>query len=101
MATNSPFFSSFPDFTPNPSSPISTDFQRLASHRGWKTNSKRWKKMWNQCMNLEYDRLIGNTLSSLQSWQRLCGEVGLGDGTRFGSIRKCKMVCYLMCFLSQ
>lgn len=97
--TTHPFFSSFPDFTPNPTSPISSDFQRLAALRNWKTNSKHWKKMWNKCMNIEYDRLIGNTLSSLQSWQRLCGEVGLGNGVQFGSIRKCKMVCYLLfCF---
>ena len=50
-------------------------------------------------MNFEYDKLIGNTLSSLQSWQGLCEEVGLGNGVQFGSIRKCKMVCYLLfCF---
>lgn len=95
MATQSPFFSSFPDFTPNPSVPISTDFQRLANLRGWKTNSRHWKKMWKQCTNLEYDRLIGKTLSSLQSWQRLCEEVGL-EGGNFGSITKCKMVsCFV------
>lgn len=96
--TASDFFIQFPDFTPNPTATLADDFHRLADHRGWTRNSKRWRKMWNQLANLEYDRLIGSTLISLDSWRGLCVEVGLEGG--YPSITKCKTVCFAPLALS-
>lgn len=55
--------------------------------------------MWNQLANLEYDRLIGSTLISLDSWRGLCVEVGLEGG--YPSITKCKTVCFAPLALSE
>lgn len=55
--------------------------------------------MWNLCLSEEYDHLIGKDLSNLQNWQRLCEEVGLtGVKDMFTSIKKCKMVSFLLFF---
>lgn len=91
IQTTSPFFAQFPDFTPDPKASLTDDFHRLAAQRGWKHTSKRWRKMWSQCVSFEYDYLIGSTLASLESWRLLCVEVGLGAD--YPSITKCKAVC--------
>ncbi|KAF7156703.1 hypothetical protein CNMCM5623_000376 [Aspergillus felis] len=89
MAANTrAFFTDFPDFKPNPDASVSDEFNRLASHRKWKVGSKTWRKMWNRCMALEYDRLLGQNLSGLQDWQQLCEELDLTGP--FTSIRQCK-----------
>jgi hypothetical protein len=93
MAANTrAFFTDFPGFKPNPDASASDEFNRLASQRKWKTGSKTWRKMWNRCMALEYDRLLGKNLDGLQSWQQLCEELDLKGP--FTSIKQCKKVCY-------
>jgi hypothetical protein len=93
MAANTrAFFTDFPDFKPNADASVSAEFNRLASHRKWKMGSTTWRKMWNRCMALEYDRLFGQNLSGLQDWQQLCEELDLTGP--FTSIRQCKKVCY-------
>lgn len=47
-------------------------------------------------MNLEYDRLIGQELTSLESWRRLCVEVGVEGGGQLQSIKKCKEVSFIV-----
>lgn len=47
-------------------------------------------------MNLEYDRLIGQKLTSLESWRGLCMEVGVESGGQLQSIKKCKEVCFIV-----
>lgn len=89
--SESAFFASFPDFAHNPAAPISEEFSRLAAQRCWKKGSKTWKKSWSRCMNDEYDRLVGKSLTGLEGWVQLCSELGI-DG-EFTSIRQCKMVC--------
>ncbi|EAW19069.1 uncharacterized protein NFIA_090270 [Aspergillus fischeri NRRL 181] len=89
MAANTrAFFTDFSDFKPNPDASASDEFNRLANHRKWKIGSKTWRKMWNRCMALEYDRLLGKNLSGLQSWQQLCEELDLKGP--FTSIKQCK-----------
>ncbi|GAQ06271.1 hypothetical protein ALT_3592 [Aspergillus lentulus] len=89
MAANTrAFFTDFPDFKSNPDASVSDEFNRLANYRKWKTGSKTWRKMWNRCMALEYDRLLGQNLSGLQNWQQLCEELDLKGP--FTSIKQCK-----------
>ncbi|PKX99330.1 uncharacterized protein P174DRAFT_417013 [Aspergillus novofumigatus IBT 16806] len=89
MAANTrAFFTDFPDFKPNPDSSVSDEFKRLANYRKWKTGLKTWRKMWNRCMALEYDRLLGKNLSGLQNWQQLCEEMDLKGP--FTSTKQCK-----------
>lgn len=55
--------------------------------------------MWILCLSEEYDHVIGKDLSNLQNWQRVCREVGLtGVKDMFISIKKCKMVSFLLFF---
>lgn len=95
MSTND-FFANFPKFTHDPSAPISKEFSRLANQRQWRKKSKTWKKQWNRCMNSEYERQIGSTLTGLEAWVALCNEMGL-DGP-FMSIRQCKKVWTIFLF---
>lgn len=89
----SSFFSSFHDFVHNPHASISGEFARLAKQRGWKQGSKTWKKNWNRCISLEFDRLVGCTLGNLDGWVDLCLELGV-DGGGLASITKCKKVFF-------
>ena len=84
------FFDQFPRFDHNAGSPISVEFARLGKARNWHPGSKTWKKNWSLCMESEYDRLVGNRVNSLATWQAMCRKVGLED--EFTSIRKCKKV---------
>lgn len=87
------FFAGFRGFHQDPGRPVSQEFECLAELRGWKPGSKKWKKNWNECMQAEYDRLIGNGTTSLETWQHLCRKIGLDDS--LPSIRQCKMVWFL------
>lgn len=84
------FFQGFPGFCQNPNAPVSAEFARLAQLRGWKPGSHNWKRNWNACMRAEYDRLIGNRVASLDTWQQLCRKLNLDDS--LPSIRQCRLV---------
>lgn len=91
------FFASFPAFNHDPTAAISKEFYRLGAKRGWKKGSKTWRKQWKNCMNSEYDRLIGKRMVGLADWNELCWELGLkADHT---SINQCKLVCYVISVL--
>ncbi|KAH8690590.1 hypothetical protein BGW36DRAFT_401013 [Talaromyces proteolyticus] len=81
------FFDRFPTFRPEPRARISVQFRRLAAHMKWETGSRRWRKMWKECMGSEFSRLYGDNASRLQSWQDLCLDLGLQAPP---SITKCK-----------
>ncbi|RMJ23164.1 hypothetical protein PHISP_05956 [Aspergillus sp. HF37] len=85
----SSFFSSFRDFVHNPRASISGEFARLGAQRRWKQGSKTWRKNWDRCMSLEFDRLVG--CGGLGDWVDLCLELGVHGGGRLTSIRQCKM----------
>ncbi|KAJ5937554.1 hypothetical protein N7454_003896 [Penicillium verhagenii] len=82
------FFESFPGFSHHPKNPVSKEFERLSTWRGWKTGSARWKKNWNRCMAEQYHSLIGIRVNDLSTWQRMCQKVSL-DGD-LSSITKCR-----------
>ncbi|OJJ97749.1 hypothetical protein ASPACDRAFT_1858473 [Aspergillus aculeatus ATCC 16872] len=86
--TTSKFWLEFPDFKPNPHAPITEEFKRLAAQRGWKPGSRTWRKRWNAFVNIEYDRVIGSRLASLEEWRKLCALFDLPGP--FPSITKCK-----------
>ncbi|PYI09686.1 hypothetical protein BO78DRAFT_308086 [Aspergillus sclerotiicarbonarius CBS 121057] len=88
MSAPRPCFSDFPDFKQTPDLPISVEFNRLASQRRWKKGSKTWCRVWNRCIDMEYDRVMGNHLTGLDDWRRLCEELDLPGP--FSSIRQCK-----------
>ncbi|PWY65357.1 hypothetical protein BO94DRAFT_480115 [Aspergillus sclerotioniger CBS 115572] len=88
MSASRPCFSDFPNFKQLPDLPISVEFYRLASQQRWKKGSKTWCKVWNRCINMEYDRVIGKHLTGLDDWRRLCEELDLPGP--FPSIRQCK-----------
>ncbi|KAJ5190054.1 hypothetical protein N7491_007905 [Penicillium cf. griseofulvum] len=72
----------------NPDLAVSSAFVLVSLQRGWKPGSKTWRKNWNACMNMEYDRLIGCRVNRLATWQDLCAKVGI-EGS-FTSINQCK-----------
>ncbi|PYH78828.1 hypothetical protein BO82DRAFT_341789 [Aspergillus uvarum CBS 121591] len=86
--TTSKFWLDFPNFKPNPHAPITEEFTRLATQQGWKRGSKTWRKRWNAFVNIEYDRIIGSRLASLDEWRELCELFDLPEP--FPSITQCK-----------
>jgi hypothetical protein len=85
-----PFFQDF-NVPYDPDVPVSYLFGLVSKQRHWKPWSRTWKRNWNRCMQLEYERLIGCCNKNLDTWQDLCRLVGI-DGT-FLSIRQRKKVC--------
>ncbi|KUL84351.1 hypothetical protein ZTR_06331 [Talaromyces verruculosus] len=81
------FFDDFPDFVPDDSASISVNFASLATHRKWKNGSKTYKRNWNKCVEMEFDKEYGTNYTRLESWQNLCTEVGI---ERLPSITQCK-----------
>jgi len=51
---NSTFFAPFSDFTPDLASSTSTNFGMLALARGWRLNSKTWRRHWHACFGVEF-----------------------------------------------
>lgn len=89
--TTKTYFSNFHDFTPDPTASLTANFARLKLQRNW--GPKKAGKFWRKCVAEEYIRLIGDKFGGLDDWIELCLELGLeGD---FGSVTKCKKVCFL------
>ncbi|KAJ5917187.1 hypothetical protein N7466_010741 [Penicillium verhagenii] len=82
------FFETFPGFSHHPKNPVSKEFERLSTWRGWRTGSAKWKKNWNRCITEQYHSLIGIRVNDLSTWQQMCRKVNL-DGD-FPSITKCR-----------
>ena len=87
------FWEQFPKFNHDANAPISVEFARLGNFRNWSRGSKKWKKNWNLCMAIEYERLIGSRVNTLATWQAMCKKVGLAEV--FTSIRQCKKVGHI------
>ena len=88
------FFSSFPDFTPDPTAALTDEFSRLSLTRGWKTGSKNYKEQHNRFLLAEFDAHLGDIErgNKLERWQALCIELGAKE--KFPSITKCKNVSW-------
>ncbi|KAJ6014309.1 hypothetical protein N7540_008900 [Penicillium herquei] len=82
------FFTKFPRFDYDPRKPVSQEFKRLGVKMGWRQGSRKWKKNWNICMGEQYDRLIGNRVNSLDTWQQMCQKLMIPG--EFTSIRQCR-----------
>lgn len=82
------YFDKFEDYFTNPRLTMSQEFAHLASHMGWKKNSKEWKDEWRMLLHKVIAAHYGNS-SALEGWQKLCLEVGEVPGK---SITQCKKV---------
>ncbi|KAF2495153.1 hypothetical protein BU16DRAFT_461387 [Lophium mytilinum] len=70
------FFSSFDDFMVDTSKSEEINFGLLGLKRGWRLNSKAWRRNWRACFG--YEAYGGDAaLSKLESWQALCSEVSI------------------------
>ncbi|KDQ15341.1 hypothetical protein BOTBODRAFT_31668 [Botryobasidium botryosum FD-172 SS1] len=87
----STFWDAFsPDFTRNSQLPFSSEFNRLATQRGWVVGSNRYRKEWSRCCGEEFTRQYGQDAHRLSGWQGLCADVGIKDIP--SSITQCKKV---------
>ncbi|KAH7088221.1 hypothetical protein FB567DRAFT_627973 [Paraphoma chrysanthemicola] len=82
----SAWFSSYPNFTYDPSTSLPSNFTRLATAKRWGPKLKY--KRWIACQTVLFDALYGTDVTKLDKWQDLCREVGITDVP--GSIKKCK-----------
>ena len=95
----STYFARFPDFIPDPNAELLTEFARLATGRGWREGSKRYRRERRACLFSEYDQHVGGLdhPGKLQQLQALCSELRIQ--TRPNSIRQCKLVSLKTCKL--
>lgn len=82
------FFDKFPGFDYNPNAIMLEEFYHLGELQHWKPGSRAWRLNWNACLISEYDRLIGHRIASLETWQEVCGKLGLNDS--LPSITQCR-----------
>lgn len=95
----SPFFASYPTFTPNPTAPIQREYHRLACQMHW--SKKVYKRNRAACYSAElashWEDLCGDEGgyegydTKLECWQSLCEELGVLG--KQGSITRCREVC--------
>ena len=91
-APSSYFDAFYPLFTQDDSTSIVSNFKRLAKLKNWGSESKRYRKEYQNCLNSEYRGFVGCVFSrgKLEDWQKLCEEVGIRDPP--DSITGCKKV---------
>lgn len=84
------WFAEFTDFTYDPLSGLKSNFERLASQRGW--GEKLKKKRWSACQTFCFTALYGGNADKdkLEKWQDLCREVRIVEPPT--SISGCKKV---------
>jgi hypothetical protein len=84
------WFSAFINFTYDPSSGLRSNFDRLATQRGWGRKLKQ--KRWTECQTTCFTALYGGDAdkNKLEKWQDLCREVHIADPPN--SISGCKKV---------
>ncbi|GBE79462.1 hypothetical protein SCP_0206620 [Sparassis crispa] len=83
------YWDSYPNFDHNARAPLRTEFERLATQRGWRAGSRRYRNEWAQCCVTEFGRHYGHH-DRLDGWQALCVEVGIRDVPT--SITACKKI---------
>ncbi|KAH7393795.1 hypothetical protein DE146DRAFT_721985 [Phaeosphaeria sp. MPI-PUGE-AT-0046c] len=84
----SDWFAAFANFTYDPGSGLKSNFERLATQRGWGWKLRR--KRWTVCQTNCFAALYGGVAeeSKLEKWQDLCREVQIADSPK--SITDCK-----------
>jgi hypothetical protein len=92
---NEPIMTTFwrdasPTFVVNLREPLKKEFDRLAAQKGWKRESRRYKKEWSKCIREEFTANFGSNEGKLEGWRALCTEVGITSVPT--SVTQCKKV---------
>lgn len=74
----------------DPIASIIAEFSSLAIQKGWKKNSKEYKKQRARLVADRFEVHFGSNLSALEGWQALCKTVGIAVAP--SSIKQCKKV---------
>ncbi|KAF8336078.1 hypothetical protein F5887DRAFT_1250067, partial [Amanita rubescens] len=87
------FFANYPDFSHNPGTPVSVEFQRLAKRYKWKRKSPEYKDAWAQfgaAMGKQFADYYGSDVHDINAWQALCIELGVDPVP--DTIAQCKKI---------
>lgn len=83
------FFDTFPSFTPNSSTPLREEFDRLAELQKWSKNSQLYRDQWTICCADEFSSFYHE--SRLEAWQAIYTDItGLDDPPP--TLTKCRKV---------
>ncbi|KAJ7049518.1 hypothetical protein C8F01DRAFT_1238455 [Mycena amicta] len=83
------FWDRFPNFVYNPTAPLRSEFERLATQQHWSAETK--KQEWRTCAQMEFEHHFGaqgNVKPDLAGWQTMM--VFCGFAEVFESIKECK-----------
>lgn len=78
-----------PAFIRNEQAGFAAEFARLTAQKGWKSQTKAWRRERIHCYSEEFKSLYG-TSNQLEGWVSLCAEVGATEIP--GSITQAKKV---------
>lgn len=85
-----------PEFTRDIDAPLAAEFRRLAMLNGWKKKGKPYKeerrKVFRDWAMEDFERIFGRNNNSLESWQRLCRLLGIGEAITLGTVIECRRV---------
>lgn len=77
--------------TPTSILSLEAQFSSLVLDRGLKEGSKSYRKARNRFIAAQWATYFGEE-TQLGNWQKLCRDVGVGDGANLSSITKCRKV---------
>ncbi|KAJ8110609.1 hypothetical protein OPT61_g6591 [Boeremia exigua] len=72
----SPFWYKYSGFEPNPQAPFKHELGRLSKHLGLQTKKEK-KALQIEALTAEIDFHYGAQMNTLDSWQKLCEDVGI------------------------
>lgn len=85
------YFRRFSNFQYRVDRSLKVEFERLAGVRGWKRGARsgRFEREWVVCLRVSFEELFGSGVQGVEAWRRVCGMVGVREGS---SVRECKKV---------
>lgn len=86
----SKYWDKYPGYHQDPSAPLADAFNGLTLHMGWSPKSKKQRRRRGECYQEEFGTHFGTVADKLETWQALCGEVGIEPIPK--SITQCKKV---------
>jgi hypothetical protein len=92
----SEFFADYPDFSYDPSKPVTTEFKKLCDHQRWKRDDPKKieaRDKLGDAMTLRFNTIYGTDVDDIGAWQHLCRVLDISPAP--DSLEECRNVSNL------
>jgi hypothetical protein len=92
----SEFFADYPDFSYDPSKPVTTEFKKLCDYKGWKRDDPKRivaRDKLGDAMTLRFNTIYGTDVDDIGAWQHLCRVLDISPAP--DSLEECRNVSNL------